>query len=271
MRATSQASLDAAMSTWETTLAATGSKAAQLGEELFAVVDVLDGSAALRRALTEPNRDGSSKANLVAGVFEGKVSEETLDLLSGLARSRWSAEGDFAEACEQLGVTALLVSAEAREELASLEEDVFRMIRVLADNRDLRLALAEKDRSRDDRIRLLKSVFSEHVGGEALTLAARTISSGRSKSITAGLNHVSELAAERRERLLAVVTAAVPLSTAQQERLTDMLSRSYGRTIQVNITVDPAVVGGLRIQVGNEVVDGTILSRLEEARRRVAG
>ena len=68
-----------------------------------------------------------------------------------------------------------------------------------------------------------------------------------------------------------MVTAAVPLSTAQQERLTDMLSRSYGRTIQVNITVDPAVVGGLRIQVGNEVVDGTILSRLEEARRRVAG
>src|SRR5699024_600529 len=192
---------------------------------------------------------------LVAGVFEGKVSEETIDLLSGLARSRWSAEGDFAEACEQLGVTAVLVSAETREELASLEDDVFRMIRVLADNRDLRLALAEKDRSRDDRIRLLKSVFSEHVGGEALTLAARTISSGRSKSITAGLNLVSELAAERRERLLAVVTAAVPLSTAQQERLTDMLSRSYGRTIQVNITVDPAVVGGLRIQVGNEVVD----------------
>src|SRR5690625_3514268 len=102
MRATSQASLDAAMSTWETTLATAGSKAAQLGEELFTVVDVLDGSAALRRALTEPNRDGSSKANLVAGVFEGKVSEETLDLLSGLARSRWSAEGDFAEACEQL-------------------------------------------------------------------------------------------------------------------------------------------------------------------------
>src|SRR5699024_3368819 len=166
MRATSQASLDAAMGTWETTLAATGSKAARLGEELFAVVDVLDGSAALRRALTEPNRDGSAKADLVADVFEGKVSGETLDLLSGLARSRWSAEGDFAEACEQLAVTAVLVSAETREELATLEEDVFRMIRVLADNRDLRLALAEKDRSREDRSRRLKSVVREHVGGE---------------------------------------------------------------------------------------------------------
>src|SRR5699024_12843206 len=106
---------------WATAIATAGSKAAQPGEELFAVVAVLDGSAALRPALTEPNRDGSSKANFVAGVFEGKVSEETIDLLSCLARSRWSAEGDFAEACEQLGVTDVMFSSEYREEQASLE------------------------------------------------------------------------------------------------------------------------------------------------------
>lgn len=271
MRATSQASLDAAAATWETTLASADSTAAQLGEELFGVVDVLDSSAALRRALTEPNREADAKAQLVTQVFEGKVSGETLDLLAGLARARWSAEADFADACEQLGVTALLVSAESRDELAALEDDVFRITRVLADNRDLRLALANKDRSVEDRVQLLRTVFADQPGPEALTLAARTISSGRSKSVTAGLLAVSELAADRRRRLLAVVTAAVPLSTTQQERLADMLSTSYGRTVQVNITVDPAVVGGLRIQVGNEVVDGTTLSRLEEARRRVAG
>lgn len=271
MRATSQASLDAAAGAWETALKTVGSKAAGLGEELFAVVDILDDSAALRRALTEPNRDGEAKASLVAGVFGGKVSEETLDLLSGLARGRWSAEGDFAESCEELGTTALLVSAESREELAGLEDDLFRITRVLADNRDLRLALANKDRSASDRVGLLTSVFGSHVGAEALTLASRTISSGRAKSITAGLLKISELAAERRKRMLAVVTAAVPLTSAQQERLAGMLERAYGRTVQVNITVDPAVVGGLRIQVGDEVVDGSMLSRLAEARRRVAG
>src|SRR5690625_2254729 len=271
MRATSQASLDAAASAWETALAADGAGAAQYGEERVAVVDTLDASAALRRALTEPNRDGEAKAQPSAAVVEGKASGEALDLLAGWARGRWSAEGDLADAAEQLGVTALLVSAESREELASLEEDLFRITRVLADNRELRLALADKDRSTDDRIGLLRAVFADHVGTEALALAARTISSGRSKSVTAGLLHVSELAAERRERLLAVVTAAVPLSTAQQQRLTDMLTRSYGRPVQVNITVDPAVMGGLRIHVGNELVDGTTLSRLEEARRRLAG
>lgn len=271
MRATSQASVDAARGGWEATLASSRSNAAQLGEELFAVVDILDDSAALRRALTEPNREGDAKAELVGGVFKGKVSEETLDLLAGLARSRWSADGDFPDAAEQLGVLALLVSAESRGELANLEDDVFRITRVLADNRELRLALANKDRAGEDRAQLLRTVFTDHVGPEALTLATRTITSGRARSVASGLLQVGELAAQRRQRLLAVVTAAVPLSTAQQDRLTDMLSQSYGRTVQVNITVDTSVVGGLRIQVGNEVVDGTVLSRIEEARRRVAG
>lgn len=271
MRATSQASLDAATATWETTLKATDGRAAELGQELFAVVDILDNSAALRRALTEPNREGEDKARLAADVFGGKVSEETVDLLSGLARSRWSAEGDFADAAEQLGVTAVLISAEAGGELATLENDLFLITQTLGDNRELRLALANKDRSPLDRVGLLSSVFGTHISAEALTLAGRTITSGRAKSVTAGLLEVSELAARRRKMLLAVVTAAVPLTKAQQERLEDMLRRAYGRSVHVNLTVDPAVVGGLRIQVGDEIVDGTMLSRLQEARRRVAG
>src|SRR5699024_11041557 len=134
-----------------------------------------------------PNRDGEAKAELVAGVFGAHVSEETLDLLSGLARSRWSAEGDFADASEELGVTALLVSAESREALASLEEALCRVTRVLADNRDLRLALSDKDRQPAERVKLLTDVFSGHVGPEALTLAARMIGSGRAKSVASGL------------------------------------------------------------------------------------
>lgn len=271
MRATSQASLNAASSTWETVLASAGSKAAAFGSELFAVSDVLDSSAALRRALTEPNRDGDAKAALVNDVFAGKVSEETSDLLAGLARGRWSAEGDFAQSCETLGINALLASAASRGELDSLEQDLFDISRVIADNRELRIALGEKDRSSAERVKLFESVFASHVSAEALTLASRTIDSGRYTSVTSGLLRVSEMAAERRARILAVVTSAVPLNAGQQDRLTSMLERAYGRTVQVNITVDPAVVGGLRIHVGDEVVDGTTLSRLGEARRRVAG
>lgn len=271
MRATSQASLAAANERWEATVQAGGSQAAQYGEDLFAVVSALDTSAALRRALTEPNREGEAKAALLTSVFEGKVSGEVVDLLAGMARSRWSAEQDYADAAEQLAITALLASVESRDKLASLEEDIFQITRTLADNRDLRLALANRDRSAQDRVELLRSVFANRVEPETFTLVARTVGSLRSKSVTAGLLQVSELAAARRRRLLATVTAAVPLTEAQQVRLADMLSRAYGRTMEVNLAVDPTVVGGLRIQVGDELVDGTMVTRVEEARRRIAG
>ena len=77
--------------------------------------------------------------------------------------------------------------------------------------------------------------------------------------------------ARRREQLTAVVTAAVPLDDTQRHRLAQALSGIYGKPVQVNVILDPEVVGGIRVQVGSEVVDGTILRRLEEARRLLAG
>ena len=79
------------------------------------------------------------------------------------------------------------------------------------------------------------------------------------------------VAAERRKRLVAAVTSASVLTEAQETRLGALLERAYGRAVQLNVTVDPTVIGGLRIQVGADVVDSTVLSRLADARRRLAG
>lgn len=271
MRATSSASLDAAAHGWEPVVTAAGTAAADYGRQLFAVVDVLDSSAGLRRALTEPTRDGEAKARLVTDVFGGKVAEPVTDLLSGMARGRWSREGDLADAVEELAIGSLLAAAESQGRLADLEEDVFRIVRVLADERDLRLSLSNRDVPAAHRIELLRSVFGERIGPEAFALTGRVVEAPRGRSVTAGLMRISDQAATRRNRLLAVVTAAVPLTAAQTERLQQMLSGAYGRTMQVNVAVDPALVGGLRIQVGDELVDATLLSRLDEARRRLAG
>src|SRR5690606_30812873 len=94
MRATSQASLRNASEAWEQVLRQAGADAAGYGGQLFAVVDALDRSAGLRRALTEPTRDGEAKAARAAELRRGKVAEPVLDLVSGMARSRWSADGD---------------------------------------------------------------------------------------------------------------------------------------------------------------------------------
>jgi len=80
-----------------------------------------------------------------------------------------------------------------------------------------------------------------------------------------------QAAAKRRERLVAHVTAAVELSAAQRTRLAGILKGAYGHDIQLNVTVDPEVLGGIKVQVGSEVVDGTIVSRLADARQRLVG
>lgn len=271
MRATSQASLRAAADRWEPVLQQAGADAATYGEQLFAVVDALDSSAGLRRALTEPTRDGGDKSAVVTQILDGKVDGPVLDLVSGMVRDRWSADADLADAIDELAVTSYLASAEAKGELSRLEEDTFRLTRVLAENRDLRFSLGDRDATPQRREALLAGVFAGKVSEDTLALVTRAVRSLRERTLTAALSRISELAAHRRRQLVAVVTAAIPLTETQQNRLGELLARTYGREVQLNIAVDPAVQGGFRIQVGDEVVDATILSRLDQARRRLAG
>jgi len=76
--------------------------------------------------------------------------------------------------------------------------------------------------------------------------------------------------AERRNRMVAVVTSAVPLSDGQKQRLGAALAKLYGRPMHLNLDVDPDVLGGIRVQVGDEVINGSIADRLEDATRRMA-
>jgi len=271
MRATSQASLRTATTSWESVLQQAGADAATYGEQLFAVVDALDGSAGLRRALTEPTRDGDDKAAVVSQLLQGKVDDRVVELVSGMVRSRWSAEADLVDSIEELAVISYLAAADAKGDLTQVEEDTFRLTRVLADNRELRFALGDRDAGAERRVQLLTSVFGGKVSAETLALVTRAVRSLRSRTLTAALARIGELAARRRRQLVAVITAASPLSQAQQDRLGASLAQAYGRDVQLNIAIDPAVTGGFRIQIGDEVVDATIAARLDHARRRLAG
>jgi len=92
----------------------------------------------------------------------------------------------------------------------------------------------------------------------------------RGRRFVATLGHLADLIAERRSRTVATVISAADLGTAQRLRLAEILGRAYGREMQVQVQVDPHVLGGLRVQVGPEVIDATVLARLADARRRLA-
>ncbi|MEU5807295.1 F0F1 ATP synthase subunit delta [Streptomyces sp. NPDC059650] len=245
--------------------------AAKLAGELAAVTALLDREVSLRRVLTDPAQPGEAKAELAARLLGGQVGGETLDLLSGMVRSRWSQSRDLVDALEELAATADLTAAQKAGALDDVEDEVFRFGRILASSTELRAALTDRKATASAKSELLRSLLGGKANAATERLVTRLVTHPRGRSLEAGLESLSKLAAERRNRMVATVTTAVPLSDVQKQRLGAVLAKLYGREMHLNLDVDPAVLGGIVVQVGDEVIDGSTMSRLTEAARRMAG
>ena len=194
-----------------------------------------------------------------------------LDRWPGRARSRWGSDADLADAVERLGVDAVLASAESRGALETVEDELFGVTRALVGQREAKQVLSDASTDPERRVALVDSLFGGKVDAVTQRLAQRATSNLRGRRFVQTIGWFGEIAAERRKRLVASVTSATVLTREQQERLGALLERSYGKAVQLNVTVDPEIVGGLRIQIGADVVDSTVLSRLADASRRLAG
>lgn len=241
-----------------------------IGDALFAVASLLDGQPSLRGALTDPARSGDDKAALVQALFAGKVPDQVADLVSGMARSRWSKPRDLAEAVTRLGVEAVLVSAQRHDRLAEVQDELFRFARIVLAQPELRLALTDRALPVERKADLLTELLKEKTTVESARLIVHAVTEPRGRSLEANLESLAGSAAARRQRQVATVTAAVPLTEPQRDRLAAALSTELGFDVQINEVIDPEVVGGLRVSLGGELIDGTLSSRIGEAQRRIA-
>ncbi|WP_263731627.1 F0F1 ATP synthase subunit delta [Cellulomonas sp. SG140] len=270
MRGTSQASLDAVEGRWEPVLEAAGEQATVLGEELYALVDALDASGSLRRVLADPSAAGEAKAALVARLLAA-ADARTVAVAQDLVRSRWSADADLADAAQRLGTSAVLAAAQSAGTLEQVEQELFAVIGALSGQRDLRRALFDPSVPGEARADLAERVLGSHVSATTLLLARRAAAAPRGRRYVAWLGDVVDLIAERRHHRVATVTVAAPLSDAQRGRLAGLLATALGRQVELDVVVDPRVIGGLRVQSGPDVIDSTVLARLADARRQLAG
>jgi len=270
MRGTSEVSRDAVLEQFGAVATAAGAEASVLAEQLFSVVDALDGSGSLRRALTDPARPGTDKGSLVAALF-GELDSRVRDVVEAFVARRWIQESDLGDAIEDAAVDAYLASVESAGGLDAFEEEMFRVERFLASERDVLSALGERSSSPDARVRLAREVFADRVGPAVLALIERAAREPRKRRIPKAIDYYIAAAAARRAKSVVEVTTAVELSAAHRARLTKILRARLGREVQVNVSVDPSVIGGMKVQVGDRVVDGTTLSKLDEARRRLVG
>jgi len=221
--------------------------------------------------LTDPSRDGAAKAKLVEDLVAKQIGTEALAVAVGAVSFRWSSPKDLVEALESLAVEAEAASANLEGKLDGLEEELFRFGRILAANPSLRQALVDQSIGKANRVALVSSLIDAKVTASTARLIKVLVAAPRGRSIERGLAEFAQVAAARRNRLVALVRSAIPLSEEQRNRLGAALSARVGQPVRLNIEIDPSTIGGVAIRLGDEEVDGSIVTRLNNARRALAG
>ena len=245
--------------------------AAKISADLFAMVKVLDSSSAVRRALTDYARDESAKSTLGKDIFKGLGSTQALEIVSKMAGLRWSSPRDFGNVLEFLGVQALVASAEKSGSLADLESEIFSVSEVIAKSPELRALFAVRNVVSAPKSELLTSLLSGKVTQATLDLTSYLVDHPRGRNVEAGLSEFASAIAEIKDRQIAHVVSATALNGEQISRLAKSLTKIFGREIKVNASVKQEVVGGMSIRVADELIDGTLLTRISKADRLLAG
>ncbi len=246
-------------------------EASKMSADLFGLADVLASSTRLRRALTDPSRDGLAKANLVKDLVVKVIGSGALAIAVGAVSYRWSSPKDLVEALESLAVEAEAAAANLDGKLDDLEEELFRFGRIIAANPSLRQALVDQGVEKAKRIALVASLIDDKVTASTARLIKVLVAAPRGRSIEHGLAQFAQVAAARRNRLVALVRSAIPLSDEQHDRLGAALSARVGQPVHLNIEIDPSTIGGVAVRLGDEEIDGSIFTRITEARRALVG
>lgn len=240
--------------------------AAKTGEELFGVVRILRSDAALRRVLTDSSVDPEARTGLAETVFGSAVGESTMKIVSDAAGRRWTASGDLPDVLERLAVVSTVRSA--GKDGTQVGDELFAVRRMIDGHPELRSALSDQTRSVEDRTALLAKLLD----GKALaatTLLVREALGRRRGTVGGVLESYLELAAEALDEAVATVHTARELTSSETERLVAALTKQYGGEVQLHVVVDPDLIGGLRIHIGDDVIDGTVAGRLDDARRKL--
>jgi len=239
---------------------------AAFADQLFGVVDALDTSVALRRAVTDPAASEDRRSGLVHALFGPRVGEGVSGFVADAARRRWTTGRTFVEALEREAVRAQLRAADDDGTLEDTEDGLFRFARIVASDRDLRTALSDRVVPLEVRQRLVSDLLAERATPATLALARRAVAA-RNRTFDQTVEAYVDLAAAQKNRVVATVRVARPMTDEQRQRLRAALSRQAGRDVVVQEVVDPDVVGGVRVELGDEVLEGTVSAKLDEAKR----
>lgn len=266
LRATSRDSLDAVVARFdELTSDVDAEGLSTVADDLTSFAKLLRAEMVLAKHFAEPADQGQGKAGLAETLLSGKISDTSLEIVKAAVSQRWSSEADLAFAVRHVARLALLVRAERNDETTEVEDELFRFGRVLDSESQLNSLLSDHTAPAEGRIGLLDGVLGDNANSTTRALLNQTIELLAGERADEAVRELAELAVARRGEVVAHVTAAADLSDGQRTRLTEVLTRIYGHPVSLQLHLDPDVLGGLKIAVGEEVIDGSLSSRLAAA------
>ena len=257
-----------ALTSSKAALKALGAKAnLALGEQLFAAGRALGESAQLRATLADPAVDAKAKAKLLSGVFGKGLDATGSKMLGQIVAERWSNQDDLLAGIEELGIRSVANSA---AKTVSIQNEIFDFARAVSSDADLELALGSKLGDPKAKAKLVAKLLTGKASAQTISIISALVQQPRGRRIGALLSDGADVVADQSGQSIATVTAASDLSAAQLKSLAATLKQVHGRELSINLVIDPSIIGGLRVQVGDDVVDGTVSTRLADLRIALA-
>ncbi len=242
-----------------------------LAEQLYSVADLLGRENSLRTTLADAGLPEQARRSLADSLFSTRVGTDALDLVRRAVSQRWSAAGDLVIALESLAAQVAFSQAQVDGTLDATEEEIFRFGRAVDASADLQMALTDPALSAGVKASIVESLL-----GGRTTLATRqvlgyTVGHLHGARIDAAIDELTRAAAQQRQRVVAEIRVAAPLEPEQQRRLAAALATMAGREVRLNVAIDPSVLGGVHVTIGEDIIDGTVATRLVQARRALLG
>lgn len=246
-----------------------GLSSSSVGAELFTVANLLEAEHSLRRNLSDSGLSPDARQGLVADLLSNKISSEAAKVVKAIVSARWSSDSDLVNAVESAGALVLLAETEKSGHQSRVEEEVFYFARLIDSQADLQMALSDPSSTPQGKVKLIADLLSGRAHADTITLVSQYVSHPRGRRIGKALDELSVLAAARQNRLVATVTSAVAISDNHKSRIDAALSRIYGQEVLIDTVIDESVVGGVSVQIGDDVIDGTISTRIQQALRQL--
>lgn len=242
----------------------------RIGNELFTITKVLDDSIQLERALTDPSRPVADKVAVLKELLGDNAHPMTMEIMTDLVSRRWSRARDIANAVEDFGVDAMMYYADATDATLQVSIELSELHSALLNLPVVRAKLYDYQATSEARVKLFREVFSgKTLNKVTMRLAEHATCNLRRRRYLETIQWLINKFSRHMGESMITVTTATPLKKEQIKRLVEVYSAKVGRQVHINSVVDPTVLGGMRIQVGDEVTDNTVVAQLQNLHRKV--